>query len=194
MLRVVILWSKTLRSKYPDSSGCFGVPGTTQFLCTWEMGKESPQLEVVVACSRSRGCLGTPYVMLNVVFNQLFAGKVKKWILLDFFKRLRFGGNCVCCRGLVARSQMTFANRGWVCASLLSSRLGLTSQLPMGTPRSPPLCTTSTPWGQTSTCQPSGLSDRSSRTMTRKHPFFCHHPCFADVFLASQEASGMHLP
>lgn len=27
----------------------------------------------------------------NVVFNQLFAEKVKKWILLNFFERLRFG-------------------------------------------------------------------------------------------------------
>lgn len=27
----------------------------------------------------------------NVVFNQLFAGKVKKLILLNFFKNLRFG-------------------------------------------------------------------------------------------------------
>ena len=33
-------------------------------LNAWEMGSESPELEVVVACSRSRGCLRTPYVML----------------------------------------------------------------------------------------------------------------------------------
>lgn len=33
-------------------------------LNAWKMGRESPELEVVVACSRSRGCLGTPYVML----------------------------------------------------------------------------------------------------------------------------------
>lgn len=53
---------------------------------------------------------------------------------------------------------------------LLSPRLGLTSQPPMGTHETPLLCTISTPWGQTSTCRLSGLSARSSRTMTRKQP------------------------
>lgn len=79
--------------------------------------------------------------------------------------------------GLVARSVVAFADRRWVNASLLSSRLGLTSQLPTGTPKNPPLCTTSTPWAQTSTCRPSGLWARSSRTMTRKHRALLPHPC-----------------
>lgn len=94
----------------------------------------------------------------------------------------------------MARSLVAFANRGWFYASLLFSRLGLTSQLPMGTPRSPPLCTTSTPWGQMSTCQPSGLWARSSRTMTRKHRALLPPLLFADVSLASQGVFGMHLP
>ncbi|XP_069724561.1 copine-2 isoform X2 [Phaenicophaeus curvirostris] len=58
-----------------------------------------------------------------------------------------------------------------VYASLLSPRLGLTSQPPMGTRETLPLCTISTPWGQTSTCQLSGLSARSSRTMTQTRCF-----------------------
>ncbi|XP_071670374.1 copine-2 isoform X3 [Patagioenas fasciata] len=52
-----------------------------------------------------------------------------------------------------------------------SNMLGLTSQPPTGTHETPPLCTISTPWGQTSTCRPSGLSVRSSRTMTQTRCF-----------------------
>jgi len=149
---------------------------------------------MAVAHSRSRGFFGTRYVMfarekcrcdsewlcLTRYLISFFLGKVKSWVLPNFFKSLGFG-SCVDLKGAggsVAPSVTVSANRGWVCASLLPPRLGLTSQPPTGTRETPPLCTTSTPWGQTSTCRLSGLSARSSRTTTRKHCSLLPPPLF----------------
>lgn len=82
----------------------------------------------------------------------------------------------------MAESVMLSANGGHVCASVLPPRLGLTSRPPMGTHETTPLCTTSTPWGQTSTCRLSGLLARSSRTTTRKHLVLLPPPLFCSWF------------
>lgn len=124
--------------------------------------------------------------LTNLVLNQLFFREGEE--LLNFFE-----GLCVDLKGnegLVAKSVVISANGGQVCASLLSPRLGLTSQPPTGTLETPPLCTTSTPWGQMNTCQLSGLSARLSRTMTRKQHAPLPPPCFVDVFLTSWGLMG----
>lgn len=92
-------------------------------------------------------------------------------------------GLCVDLGGSVAGSAVVSANRGQLRASLSPPRLGSTSRPPMGTHKTPLPCTISTPWAQTSTCRLSGLSARSSRTMTRKHRPLLPPPCSAAVAL-----------